>query len=235
MKGDENGGGAPEMTHEEQLQAELDARALFFTHMNMLKDAQGLVETARTNLKNTKNTIKEEGGRIGRLELAIRADRDDGAEELREQLEDVMKVMRWLGIAPEESQVEMFTVEQLTDDVRVAESGLRAGLQGKTCDNPYPPGSPHYNIWLAKWQEGQAALVRSKMRPIEPTPIEEAIDAAPPAPDDEPPVPEPSAPLPHDEWAKANRAMIAEGDAQILARSKQAGVGTAAPTFRIVT
>ena len=233
MKGKENGVTPPELTEAEVLQQQLDARALFFQHMRRVKEADDEVEDAKTRRKEVRAQIREEGGKLKMIDRAIIADSDEGAKDLRTELEDMLRLMRWLGIDVGTEQAEMFPAGEMTSDQRVADDGLRAGLSGKTCDCPYPPGSPHYNLWLGKWQEGQAALIRSKMRPLAPTPIEEAIADTPEQHADEPPAPPPedAASLSGAEWKDDLHRTIEQGDAMI----KAGQVGTKPSTFRVVS
>lgn len=146
--------------------------ALFFNHLKLYRAALETKKLADAALKNACKLMKAEGTKLDDIKTAIQLqDNKDGEKEVRAQIEDTIRVAKWMGYSVGH-QVDMFpdrrpAAEKAFDDGKVS------GLAGLACKPPFDPGQL-CDKWVSGWQTGQKALV---MKLAPPKPPEQKVAA----------------------------------------------------------
>lgn len=130
---------------------------------------------AEKRVKDIRSDIKAELGSDGPkdVKLFIKLLSHEGEAAAKADMESRVRVMRWLGI-PLGTQAELFPIVDVRPSSDVAyEAGKRYGLEGEPCCNPHDPSVPQYDAWMNGYQDGQAILIETKLRPMPAQPADD--------------------------------------------------------------
>lgn len=131
---------------------------LFFVNLHHYNKALAAKKLADAALKNCGKVIKSDLGDYGltAIKTFLKAQSDEGAEELRAEAEAKAKAMRYAG-APSGYQFDLLE-DRTPLFERAAAEGRRAGLLGETLNNPYSEESEAGQAYAEAWTEGQQSL-----------------------------------------------------------------------------
>jgi hypothetical protein len=161
-------------------------QALFFQSKRDYEKNLATKKKADADFKNCCKRIKAELGKRGvaEIKLAVLLDTESGEADAKADIESMLRVMRWKGVAIG-TQADLFPDNDptpITD--RAFAEGRRHGLAGKR-DNPHHHTTEAARSYEAGFAEGQHALATGGFKPLD---------------DDAP-----SGALPKDEWARQTR------------------------------
>lgn len=142
----------PEKKTAEQL-SDQERQRLLFAHRRKLKPLLAAKRNADDAVRKAFELAKKEGIPKKELDLAIRLETEDGVDAVRGQIEQMLRIDRWVG-AEIGVQLEMFAKQDSRE--RNFEDGRRAALDDKPAK---PPG--HLSQQAEKhWLDGHAEGVK---------------------------------------------------------------------------
>jgi len=156
-KADKTDAGPAPAGHNEFTDEEL--QALFFQHKSLFETRLAAKKKADADFKNACKLIKSEGGKtqVADIKTAIRLDTDEGEADVKSELENTLRVARWMG-ASIGSQFEMFDEDRTPAVDRAFDEGKRAGMKGEPRKPPHDPSTPQYATWMEGYGVGNEAL-----------------------------------------------------------------------------
>lgn len=142
-------------------------QALWFRdHKPKLVALRKALATATADLRNQYKKLKADLGftrKDAEFALSLDAEDDRALETHRRQ----MMLARWerhpIGMQGElfEGRPPESTLDSVFND------GKKAGLSGLKCEPPHDAGSVHGQKWIAGWHDGQAALAKGGIKPLD--------------------------------------------------------------------
>lgn len=136
-------------------------QVLFFQHKRTYESALAAKKTATANFLNATKLARADLGKgaIKDIKTAIQLEEDGGEEVLRAEIENQLRVARWMG-APLGSQADLFGDADRTPLAdRAFAEGKRDGLAGKACKTDHAPSTEAYRFYMSGYQEGQTAAI----------------------------------------------------------------------------
>jgi ribosome modulation factor len=150
------------------LTADQQAALFLKHHLPAYRESLRLKDKAAADFRNVCKVIKAEGGSITDIKTAIKLSGEEGEKAVKKEIEDTIRVARWLGHSVG-YQMEMFEDRRPGVD-RAYDEGKVAGMGGNIKKPPYSdPSLPQYKRWMEGWDDGQAVLTM-KLKAPEPPP-----------------------------------------------------------------
>ena len=144
-------------------------QALFWNqHKPSYEKALAAKKIADAAFKNTCKLAKSELGNsaVDDIKLAIEAETPEGEAVIKERMESQARVLRWFGL-PVGEQGTLFPADLSPAVDRARADGKREGFKGEPCKPPHDPSVPQHAAWTEGWQDGQAVLLETKLRPMQ--------------------------------------------------------------------
>jgi hypothetical protein len=161
---------------------ELDEQArkeLMFVHMRQYKHEKEALDSATSRWRNFRKKVKAEGSKVTEIETMVKVETAEGSLTALAEMQRTAEIVSWFTGAKQVSfdidvESRMSPIEKARRDATV---DFYKGL-GPT-GGRWAPGSPEYQAYLDTHHELTANRVRGGIKPLAPTPLEEAILNAP--------------------------------------------------------
>lgn len=150
---------------------------LFGEHVRKYMAKLDAKKACDADLKNFCKLIRNDFGAHGvdMVKRAVKLKTAEGEAEIKAHREAMERVDRWLRM-PWGTQGEMEFSQN--DEQSAFAKGKHAGLFGERCSVPAELHVTLHGHWINGWQDGQAALLKAKMRTAEPD-NDDAADVRP--------------------------------------------------------
>jgi hypothetical protein len=149
-----------------------ERRALHFRHCAEYERALDAKKKADAGLKQVGKRIKAEDDSVAKCKKTIQARSPEGEAELRAEIAQTAKVLRWVGVQVGET-ADIFADRRPAEEAAF-EHGKIAGLRGETAKPPHDIGTVAHDNWLKGHAAGQESLMASFQKvPVEDEPADE--------------------------------------------------------------
>lgn len=158
---------SPGVGHNSELTDE-QRQTLTYQAADQLQRLVGEKDSVVGKIRSLKKQIKSDlgAGGVADVELVIRLRSPEGEDALKAKIEAQARIMRWLGI-PIGTQGSLFPdVDMTPSDDKAYAHGKRDGLAGAARSTDYHPATSQSHRYSDGYDEGQAVLVATKLRPL---------------------------------------------------------------------
>lgn len=135
--------------------SDTERQRLLLAHLRKLGPLLIAQNTANDAVRKAYELAKKEGVTKKELELALLLKTDEGAEKVKQQMQRILDVDRWMGKAIGE-QLDMFP--KASPSEKAFEDGKRTALNDEPARPPATLSQTIAQKWMEGWNEGRVTL-----------------------------------------------------------------------------